>query len=285
MHSPANRAGASRPLPTIPTRRPLDPRQPESAAIPLEPPEPTFSLDTVLVLLAGTAIGTVLAAVVIPNLVPDLAASLLGDQPKAFWYLSRSSGIVAYLALWLAMVLGLSLTNRFARLWAGGPAVADVHQFSSLLALVLVVFHVVILLGDRYAEYRVEQLLIPFTAWQHEPIWVGLGQIALYLALLVTFTSYARRTIGVRAWRLIHYTSFGVFVLVLAHGIGAGTDSSSGVMLAVYLLTGCSVVFLMAYRILMALARRGVGRGQGRGVYSFPGGSGTTVNQIDAASR
>ena len=96
------------------------------------------------------------------------------------------------------------LTSRFARLWGGGPTVADLHQFSSLLALALALFHVVILLGDSYTRYRLDQLLIPFTATQHEPFWVGLGQLAFYLALIVTFSFYVRRTIGVRAWRLLH---------------------------------------------------------------------------------
>ena len=165
-------------LPPPPNRVPGPPLVSETSFDGLEP---VITLDSVLLLLGGTGLGAVLAAFVLPMLLPDLAVSLLGDQPKAFWYLSRASGVVAYLLLWLSCVLGLSLTNRFARLWAGGPAVADLHQFSSLLGLALLVFHVVILLGDRFASYRVDQLLLPFTAVQHEPIWVGLGQVSAYV--------------------------------------------------------------------------------------------------------
>jgi predicted ferric reductase len=217
--------------------------------------EPVVTLDTVLMLLAGTALGAAVAAVALPNLLPDLAGSLLGDQPKAFWYLSRSSGIVAYLLLWLSAVLGITMTNHLARLWPGGPAAANIHQFVSLLALVLITFHVVILLGDRYVNYRVDELLIPFTATEDAPFWVGLGQVALYLALPVTFSFYVRQMIGIHVWRLIHYASFGILVLVIAHGLGAGTDAQAVPLLTMYLVTGSVIVFLTTHRILIRIGR------------------------------
>ena len=241
-----------------PPTRPGQPPPSDSGG--LEHPGPGVTLDAALLLLAGTAAGAILAAVLLPSILPDLAGSLLGDQPKAYWYLSRSTGVVAYLMLWLSAVLGLSLTTRVARLWAGGPTVADLHQFASLLALALTVFHVLILMGDAYASYRLAQLLVPFTASQHEPFWVGLGQVAFYLALPVTFSFYARRSIGTRAWRLIHCASFAVFGLTVAHGLGAGTDGRSPTMLAVYIVTSSSIVFLTTHRVLTAASRRATPR-------------------------
>lgn len=234
----------------------LRPQQVADASGDPEDLEPVLALETAVLLLVGVAAGAIVSAVVLPALVPNLATSVVGDQPKAFWYLSRSSGVVAYLLLWFSMVLGLMLTNRFARLWAGGPAVADIHQFSSLLSLAFVTFHVLILLGDRYAKYRLDQLLVPFTSAQYEPFWVGLGQMALYVALPVSFTFYLRRRIGVHAWRTIHYASFGVFVLAVAHGLGAGTDTRTPALLTMYLVTTGTVFFLTMYRVLTARGRR-----------------------------
>src|SRR5882724_9803773 len=82
---------------------------------------PAVTLDLAIVLLVGTAIGAAIAAVVLPGLLPHLTASLVGDQPKVYWYVSRSAGVVAYLALWLSAVLGLTITNHLARLWPDGP--------------------------------------------------------------------------------------------------------------------------------------------------------------------
>ena len=141
-------------------------------------------------------------------------------------------------------------------LQSGGPAVADVHQFASLLALALAVFHVLILLGDGYIGYELGQLLVPFGSTPYEPFWVGLGQLGFYLALPVTFSFYVRRAIGVRAWRLIHYLSFALFVLVVAHGLGAGTDSRAPAMLGLYLVTCCSTIFLATHRALGASRNR-----------------------------
>jgi predicted ferric reductase len=219
--------------------------------------EPLVTFDTAMLVLGGTAIGAAVAAVALPSLLPDLTASIIGDQPKVFWYLSRSAGVVAYLMLWLSAVLGLTMTSRLARIWPGGPAAADLHQFVSLLALALVTFHVVILLGDQYANYRAQELLVPFAATEDAPFWVGLGQVAAYLALPVTFSFYVRRAIGIRAWRLVHYTSFALLALTIAHGLGAGTDSRTAPLLAMYLVTGSSIVFLTTYRILIRVGQHG----------------------------
>lgn len=248
------------PLPDPPTRNVRiptpDPILADYSLVDAGDMEPALRLDAALIFLAGSAAGAAIAVFLVPAALPELSASILSSQPKVYWYLSRSAGVVAYLVLWLSAVLGLSLTNRLARLWPGGPAAADVHQFSALLALALILFHVVILLGDRFANYAVWELLVPFAASAHAPFWVGLGQVAFYLALPVTFTFYIRRAIGVRTWRLIHYLSFGVLVLTVAHGIGAGTDGRTAAMLGMYIVTGCILVFLTTYRVAVTAHRR-----------------------------
>src|SRR5437868_651190 len=70
-------------------------------------------------------------------------------------------------------------------------------------------------------------LIIPFASSAYRPIWVGLGQIAFYLLLLVTFTFYIRRQIGNRLWHGIHYLSYLVFAMILLHGLLSGTDSAN----------------------------------------------------------
>ena len=74
--------------------------------------------------------------------------------------------------------LGCLLTSRAARRWPGVVSAGDVHQHVSLLGLAFGMFHGLILLGDRYANYRLTQLLIPFATTAYRPLWVGLGQLA-----------------------------------------------------------------------------------------------------------
>lgn len=188
----------------------------------------------------------------------ELASAMFGEHSA--WYLSRASAFVAYILLWWSMILGLSITNRLARLWPGGPAVADLHEHASLLGLGFGVLHALVLLGDAYSGYTLPQILIPFGSVNYRPVWVGLGQIGLYLMALVTFTFYARRWIGTRAWRAIHFLSFAVFATALTHGFFSGTDSSLPWAGWIYAGTGLSVVAMTIYRIFaqgkIAAARR-----------------------------
>ena len=55
-----------------------------------------------LVLLASVA-GAVLAILILPSWLPGLSGSLQGSAPQAFWFLSRSSAVVAYVLLWISM--------------------------------------------------------------------------------------------------------------------------------------------------------------------------------------
>ncbi len=213
---------------------------------------PAMSLQTVLLILLGAGVGALFGAVILPIWVPALSSSLTGAQPKAFWYLSRASGFVAYGLIWLSVVLGLLITNKLARIWPGGPLAADVHQFASLLGLGFALFHGMILLGDHYINYTLPQLLIPFAGTAYRPLWVGFGQLGFYLALPIAFSFYARKSIGYRTWRLIHYASFAFFLLAIVHAVYSGTDTGSFLVNAFYSVTGGSVLFLTIYRVLMA---------------------------------
>jgi predicted ferric reductase len=216
---------------------------------PLEeaPPGPGYTL---LLVLGAAVVGAGIAVAVLPAWVPALRTSLAGGEPKAYWYLARASALVAYSLLWLAMALGLTITNKLARVWPGGPTAFDLHQHTSLLGLAFGLFHGLILLGDHYIGYTLPQVLVPFAPTAYRPVWVGLGQLALYGLAGVGLSFYVRRRIGNRIWRLIHFLSFAVFTLALAHGLASGTDSTALWAQALYLFTGGSLLFLTTYRVL-----------------------------------
>src|SRR5829696_1349756 len=100
-----------------------DVRQPEPAAItrpvtadmvaypgssPVVPPEaPSRPGFPMWVLAGAAAAGAVLAVAAIPTWVPVLGGSLVGAEPKVFWYLSRASAVVSFALLWVSMASGL----------------------------------------------------------------------------------------------------------------------------------------------------------------------------------
>jgi len=214
------------------------------------------SLSTLL-LVGGAFIGGALIAVVlIPAWLPDLYNSLIGSQPQAYWFLSRGSALVAYLLLWGSMVFGVLLTNKMARVWPGGPTAYSLHEFTSLLGMGFGLFHALILLGDRFINYNLAQILMPFGSTGFKPFWVGLGQLGFYLLVLVNLSFYVRQQIGVRTWRAIHYASFLTFLLALIHGLLSGTDTGLSWVSDMYWITGGGLLFLTIYRLLTAVINR-----------------------------
>ncbi len=214
---------------------------------------PAMALQSLLIMLLAVVIGAFAAAVVLPNWLPGLSTSLLGEAPKAYWYLSRMSAMAAFGLLWFSMATGLIITNKIARVWPGGPTAFDLHQYSSLLGMAFGLFHALILMGDKYINYTLAQILIPFNSTGYKPIWVGLGQVGFYLLAIVALSFYVRKRLGHKTWRLIHYISFVVFVLALMHGLFSGTDSPSDWATTLYWGGGISLLFLTVYRILVTV--------------------------------
>lgn len=222
----------------------------------IETSDPVASLRVVLLGVGTIIAATLLSILSAPYWLPGIASSLVGETPKAFWYLSRGSAMVAFILLWASMALGLLITNRMARLWPGGPVAFDLHQFVSLLGLGFGLFHALILLGDRFINMSIFQVLVPFASRNYEPVWVGLGQIAFYAWLLLVGSFYVRKQVGARTWRWIHFASFLVFALVMVHGMISGTDSHTKWAGAIYWTAGGSFLLLLFYRIMATVGAK-----------------------------
>ena len=179
----------------------------------------------------------------------------LGAAPAAdsrvYWYMARSAGIVAYVLLWGSVAAGIMVGNKLLNGLVKPPVVFEVHKTLSILALIVGMFHGFILLGDTYMNFSVLDLLIPFRS-PYQPFWVGLGILGLYLTAILVASFYIKKRIGQRAWRLLHYTSFGVWIMTSLHGIAAGTDTQSVLMKMLYAVAIVAVGYLLTYRIFTA---------------------------------
>ncbi|MDP9237225.1 MAG: ferric reductase-like transmembrane domain-containing protein [Chloroflexota bacterium] len=165
-----------------------------------------------------------------------------------FWYLSRAAGFTAYLLLFVSVALGISMGTRLIERVVRRNTVFDLHRFTTLLALAFTLFHVYILLLDGFFNFNVWQLSIPFLSpyrgWQ-----IAVGVFALYALVLIIVSFYARQAIGYRAWRALHFLTFGMFALAAFHGIVAGTDTTESWAKAIYVATGAATVLLILYRV------------------------------------
>ncbi len=169
-----------------------------------------------------------------------------------FWYLTRASGFVAYLLLFGSVALGLLLTG-------GSPGlkrydVYDLHRFLAILTLAVTLFHLFIVLPDAYIGFSLSELLIPFAS-PYRPVYMALGLLSFYLMLLAVASFYSMPLIPYAWWRRLHYSTFAVFVMALAHGLGSGTDTGTPWALALYGATGALVFLLTARRALVGRSR------------------------------
>ncbi len=153
-----------------------------------------------------------------------------------WWYVARSSGIVAYALLAISMFWGVALSSRFLGKRPKPNWMLDLHRFAGGLALVFMAIHLAGLVGDSFISFGPVELFVPFTGGYH-PVAVAWGIVGLYLLLAVEITSLVRSRMSKRAWRLTHYLSFPLFVLTTLHLLWAGTDRTAPAMRAFTLLT------------------------------------------------
>lgn len=216
--------------------------------------ESSVNIQSFLMFLVATTVGLLVAVLLLPAWLPNMAFSLGGDSPKAYWYLSRATSFVALTLLWMSMALGLGITNKMARLWPGAPAAFAIHEYVSLLGLAFAIFHAIVILGDHYIQFTLLQLLTPFSTVGYRPFWVGIGQVGFYTWAILAATFYIRPVIGQKTWRFLHYGSFGMYLLGISHGIFSGTDTSAAWAQNYYWISAGSLIFLLMYRILASLA-------------------------------
>ena len=199
------------------------------------------------------------------NTVAPTTAPAQADS-HIFWYIARAAGMSAYVVLFVNIVLGLAVSTKFMDDIVARWQSFDLHQFTALLSLGLLGVHVLALLGDHYIGFTVGQLLVPFES-TYRPTAIAMGIVGFYALLVITASFYVKRVIGQKAWRAIHYVSFGAYVLALAHGIFSGTDSSTWWAQMLYWGTGLTAAVLTIWRFsrsggkpaMATAARRPVG--------------------------
>jgi predicted ferric reductase len=185
------------------------------------------------------------------------------DATHTYWYLTRATGFVAYLLLFASVALGLIMTTDLFPRRLERFRVFDLHRFIAILALALSVFHALIVLPDAFIGFTLAELLLPFAS-PYRATWMALGAFSLYLSVIVIASFYLRPLVPYTAWRALHYLTFVVFAMAVAHGAGAGTDTQSMWARDMYAATGFIVFDLLVIRLV---------RGTYRGVRKRPNAS------------
>lgn len=162
-----------------------------------------------------------------------IAAVAIGEH--AFWIASRASGILAIALMSFSVIVGLTMggnlfrrVNRTARKSTGTETrdLARIHEYTSLAAMVAILTHGLLLLGDGYLHPSLGDIAVPF-AIEYRPFYTGLGIIGGYLVMLLGLTYYLKDHIGAARWKRLHRFTIVGWLLAVVHVFGSGTDSST----------------------------------------------------------
>lgn len=197
-------------------------------------------MDRLSLLFSLVVVGVVFAVI---------SRTMMSSGSVGTWQLIRAAGIAAYIMLTLSMAWGLAVSSRVIKDWSPGVLSMLLHSTLSWLAVVFSLGHALLLLVDSYFKYTLSDILIPFTG-PYRPLAVGLGTLACWLAFAVAISFALKDRMGHRAWKLLHFTSYGLFGMVTLHVLMAGSD---GARLGIRVLLGICValvVGLLGYRLV-----------------------------------
>lgn len=168
------------------------------------------------------------------------------------WIIARAAGLTAFGLLTLSVWLGLAMSTRLLSPRRQKPLLA-LHRTLAWTGLSMIGLHGLALLFDPTLHFGLASVLVPFAApWKAGA--VAAGVVAGWLSVMLAASFRARKWIGQKGWRRLHYASFAAFSLSLGHALLVGSDlrGLGGPLLA--LLSAGPVLWLGFYRLLVPRA-------------------------------
>jgi DMSO/TMAO reductase YedYZ heme-binding membrane subunit len=173
---------------------------------------------------------------------------------QVWWYVARSSGIVAWALATATVVWGLLLSTRLLDRKPSPKWLLDLHRWLGGLTVVFTGLHLTGLVADSYVHFDLAGLFVPFaTDWRPGP--VAWGIVAFYLLITIQVTSLLMKHLPRRLWHGIHLLSYLLFWTAAIHGATAGTDAANPVYAVASFGSIVLVAFLTLYRVLMPRRR------------------------------
>jgi predicted ferric reductase len=177
-------------------------------------------------------------------------------NPQIWWYVSRSSGIIAWVLVSLSVCWGLFVSTK-AVAKASSPAwLLDFHRYVGGLAVIFTAIHMIGLAADNYVTFGWAETFVPMAS-EWKPGAVAFGIVGFYLLVAIEVTSLAIKRLPRRLWRWIHRSSFPLYFVATYHGILAGTDHENQ-WFRLAALASINVVLFLTLVLILAARRAAV---------------------------
>lgn len=188
----------------------------------------------------------VTANIIVENTPNSSVLGTIGNKLETSWpwYLTRASGLVAGILMFILILSGMGFITGHAFNFLEPITAWASHRALGIALGVALILHIGSLYFDTFVPFDFKELFIPFTS-TYRPVeifglnigslYVALGIFALYLILAIIFTSLFWVDKKPKTWKLIHLLSYFAMVFVFFHALYLGTDLSSGVLRYVWI--------------------------------------------------
>lgn len=166
--------------------------------------------------------------------------------PYLFWITARAGGIAALVLSSLAVSLGLSMNSSLVKR-VGKANLRIAHEALALASIAAIVIHAGSLLGDHYLHASVLDVTVPLAS-SYQTLWTTLGILGGWGLILLGFSYYARKRIGLDRWRTLHRFTALAWLSGLIHALGEGTDSGQLWFWAMLAVVALPALWLLAAR-------------------------------------
>jgi methionine sulfoxide reductase heme-binding subunit len=176
---------------------------------------------------------------------------------SVLWYASQATGIVSLVLYTIVMLLGITVAGQGTLPGLPRFSVVALHRSISLLSIVFLAVHIGTALLDSYVDISFISTFVPFAS-SYQPLWIGLGAVAVDLMIALVATSLLRGRISPRFWRVVHWLAYAFWPVAIAHTIGLGAGSGeliSGWGLWLTIACVLAVAAALIWRVVVQLER------------------------------
>jgi hypothetical protein len=171
-------------------------------------------------------------------------------------FLEYYSGVFSLVSLSLAVMGGVAATDRIVLLVRHRVLLQAVHRATATVSIGFLAIHIAMKVLEGHAHLL--DAVVPFMA-THRTTYIGLGTIASYLMILVTWTGIVRGRFAETSfpwlWRLLHSGAYLCWPIALSHGLESGRRAA-GWVTASYAICLILVSLALLVRLSATYGRR-----------------------------
>jgi hypothetical protein len=185
----------------------------------------------------------------------ESVSAVLKSGTTWMWYLARVSGILGFISLWITVFLGLSIRNPILKKIINPVYSFDFHCFTAALSVFWSLVHGTSLLFDPGAQFGVKDVTIPFFSKTIlvNVNYMALGIMAFYMMSILTVTSYIKKHLNRRLWRILHFLNPLAFIFVFFHGYMNGTDMKNFYVGSAFLFSSFILALIYFYNLVFLI--------------------------------